>query len=65
MPSSSNEFSSAHTGIESSVEEAWKQETRRRVAEIQSGVAPGICLEVALAGARGRLESAAVRGSKT
>ena len=55
----------AHGGIESNVEEAWKQETRRRVAEIQSGVARGICLEDALAGARRRVESAAVMGSKT
>ncbi len=44
----------AHGGIEPSVEEAWKQETRRRVAEIQSGQARGIPLDEALADARKR-----------
>ena len=42
----------AHGGIEPQVEESWKQETRRRVAEIQSGRAKGIPLEEALANAR-------------
>jgi putative addiction module component (TIGR02574 family) len=44
----------AHGGIESKVEEAWKQETRRRVAEIHSGQARGIPLDEALADARKR-----------
>ena len=31
-----------HGGIESSVEHSWKQETRRRLAEIESGQVQGI-----------------------
>jgi putative addiction module component (TIGR02574 family) len=31
-----------HGGMEASVEETWKAETRRRVAEIQSGQVTGI-----------------------
>jgi putative addiction module component (TIGR02574 family) len=42
----------AHGGIEPLVEESWKQETRRRVAEIQSGQAKGIPLDNALDEAR-------------
>jgi putative addiction module component (TIGR02574 family) len=42
----------AHGGIEPRVEEAWKQESRRRIAEIQSGKAKGVPLEEALAEAR-------------
>jgi putative addiction module component (TIGR02574 family) len=44
----------AHGGIEPNVEEAWKQETRRRIAEIQSGQARGVPLDEALADARKR-----------
>ena len=42
----------AHGGIAPNVEEAWKKETRRRVAEIQRGEAKGIPLDEALAAAR-------------
>lgn len=42
----------ADGGIEPRIEEAWKLETRRRIAEIQSGQAKGIPLEDALAEAR-------------
>jgi putative addiction module component (TIGR02574 family) len=31
-----------HGGMEPGVEQAWKQETRRRIAEIESGVVEGI-----------------------
>jgi putative addiction module component (TIGR02574 family) len=31
-----------HGGIESSVEESWKRETRRRLAEIENGQVQGI-----------------------
>lgn len=43
-----------HGGIAPDVEEAWKQETRRRIAEIQNGQAEGIPLDEALAEARQR-----------
>lgn len=43
-----------HGGIEPDVEESWKQETRCRVAEIQSGQAHGVPLDEALADARKR-----------
>jgi len=43
---------SAHGGIAPHIEESWKQETRRRVAEIRNGQAQGIPLEDALAEAR-------------
>lgn len=46
---------SAHGGVAPHIEEAWKQETRRRVAEIQSGQARGIPLDEALAEARKRV----------
>jgi len=46
---------SAHGGIAPPIEEAWKQETRRRVADIQAGRANGIPLEEALADARKRV----------
>ena len=49
----------AHGGIAPNVEESWKQETRRRVAEIQSEEAQGICLDEALAAALRRVESVA------
>ena len=42
----------AHSGSDLRVEEAWRQETRRRVAEIESGRARGIPLDDALAEAR-------------
>jgi putative addiction module component (TIGR02574 family) len=42
----------AHGGIEPSIDEVWKQETRRRVADILSGRAKGLPLEDALAEAR-------------
>jgi putative addiction module component (TIGR02574 family) len=42
----------AHGGIEPRVDSAWKRESRRRVAEIQSGQAKGVPLEDALAEAR-------------
>jgi putative addiction module component (TIGR02574 family) len=42
----------SHGGIEPQIDDAWKQETRRRVSEIQSGHAKGIPLEDALAEAR-------------
>ncbi len=31
-----------HGGVEAGVEQAWKQETRRRIAEIESGTVAGI-----------------------
>ena len=43
---------SAHGGITPKIDEAWRQETRRRVAEIQSGQAHAIPLDEALAQAR-------------
>ena len=46
---------SAHGGIPTHVEDAWQQETRRRVADIQSGRAKGIPLDDALADARKRV----------
>jgi putative addiction module component (TIGR02574 family) len=42
----------AHGGIEPAIDEAWKQETRRRVADIRTGRAKGLPLEDALAEAR-------------
>ncbi len=42
----------AHGGVETRVEEAWKQESRRRIAEIQSGKVKGVPLKEALAEAR-------------
>ena len=33
---------SLHEGVDPAVEEAWKKETRRRVAEIESGEIQGI-----------------------
>jgi putative addiction module component (TIGR02574 family) len=42
----------AHGGIEPSVEAAWKLESQRRIAEIQTGKAKGVPLEEALAEAR-------------
>ena len=45
----------AHGGIAPQIEEAWRKETRSRVAEIQSGRAQGIPLENALAEARKRV----------
>ena len=41
-----------HGGIEPSVAEAWKTETDRRIAEIESGNIKGIPLEDSLARAR-------------
>ncbi len=46
---------SAHGGIANHIEDAWKEETRRRVSEIQSGRARGIPLDDALAQARKRV----------
>lgn len=46
---------SAHGGIAPPIEAAWQQETRRRVADIQSGRAKGIPLDDALADARKRV----------
>jgi putative addiction module component (TIGR02574 family) len=46
---------SAHGGIAPHIEKAWKQETRRRIAEIESGQARGIPLDEALAEARKRV----------
>jgi len=43
-----------HGGIAPDIEDAWKQETRSRVAQIQSGQAQGIPLDEALAEARER-----------
>lgn len=45
----------AHGGLAPQIDESWRQETRRRVAEIQSGRAQGIPLEDALAEARKRV----------
>ena len=42
----------AHGGIAPRVDDAWKRETRRRIADIQSGRARGIPLDDALAEAR-------------
>ena len=41
-----------HGGIEPSVAEAWKTETDRRIAEIESGKVKGVPLEESLARAR-------------
>jgi putative addiction module component (TIGR02574 family) len=41
-----------HGGIDPRVEESWRKETRRRVAEIESGRAKGIPLDDALAEGR-------------
>ena len=46
---------SVHGGIAPHVESAWQQETRRRVADIQTGRAKGIPLDDALAAARKRV----------
>ena len=42
----------AHGGIAPHIEEAWRLETRRRIAEIESGRNQGIPLDDALAEAR-------------
>ena len=42
----------AHGGIAPHVDDAWKHETRRRIADIQAGRAEGIPLDDALAEAR-------------
>jgi putative addiction module component (TIGR02574 family) len=44
--------SARHGGMEPSVAEAWKTETDRRIAEIESGKIQGIPLEDSLARAR-------------
>lgn len=44
-----------HGGVAPRVEDAWRQETRRRVADIQAGRAKGIPLDDALADARKRV----------
>ena len=41
-----------HGGVESPVASAWKEETRRRIAEIESGEVKGVPLEESLARAR-------------
>jgi putative addiction module component (TIGR02574 family) len=41
-----------HGGIEPSVASAWKNETDRRIAEIESGKVKGVPLEESLARAR-------------
>jgi putative addiction module component (TIGR02574 family) len=41
-----------HGGVEPSVETAWKAETDRRIAEIESGKIKGVPLEESLARAR-------------
>jgi putative addiction module component (TIGR02574 family) len=41
-----------HGGIEPSVAAAWKTETDRRIAEIESGKVKGVPLEESLARAR-------------
>ncbi len=41
-----------HGGVEASVASAWKTETRRRIAEIESGKVKGVPLEESLARAR-------------
>jgi hypothetical protein len=41
-----------HGGVESSVAAAWKTETHRRIAEIESGKVEGVPLETSLARAR-------------
>ncbi|MBI4621790.1 MAG: addiction module protein [Verrucomicrobia bacterium] len=46
---------SAHGGIAPPIEEAWTQETRRRVADIQNDHAKGIPLDDALDEARKRV----------
>ena len=43
-----------HGGIAPDIEEAWKSETRRRIAEIQNDQTKGIPLDKALAEARQR-----------
>ncbi len=46
---------SGHGGLDPKIDDAWKQETRRRVTEVQSGRAKGIPLDQALAEARQRV----------
>jgi putative addiction module component (TIGR02574 family) len=46
---------SAHGGIAPKIDEAWRQETLRRIAEIQSGQARAIPLDEALAQSRKRV----------
>ena len=41
-----------HGGVDSSVANAWKSETDRRIAEIESGKVKGVPLEESLARAR-------------
>ena len=45
---------STHGGIAPKIDEAWRRETRRRVAEIQNGQARAIPLDEALAQTRKR-----------
>jgi putative addiction module component (TIGR02574 family) len=44
-----------HGGVAPQIEDAWKQESRRRIADIQAGRAKGIPLDDALADARKRV----------
>lgn len=44
-----------HGGIDSSVQESWKQETRRRIAEIESGQVQSISGEEVSARIRAKL----------
>jgi hypothetical protein len=46
---------SAHGGLAPRIETAWREETRRRIAEIDNGTARGIPLDEALAKARQRV----------
>ena len=46
---------SAHGGLAPHIEDAWKRETRRRIADIQAGRAKGLPLDDALADARQRV----------
>ena len=44
-----------HGGLEAAVDEAWRAEAQRRLAEIETGAAKGIPLEATLAKARALL----------
>lgn len=46
----------AHGGLDQRVEDAWTSETRRRVAEIETGQAKGVPLDEALVEMRKRLK---------
>ena len=52
MNSSTNDRATQHSDVEPAVATAWKSETGRRIAEIESGKVKGVALEDSLARAR-------------